>query len=208
MLLAVQEAQAASSEAERAVWAERINHQLDTLTAGSEGRQVADVLHQLLEGGQLAGLEEATGRTCRAAATEALLRLGFPFALEVRPEDLEHLRGQDTDAPGRYPWAPWAAASTQGVGLLAQWAELPGGPLLPEGDEPVLPLVLLMGLALLSLVPALLGPERSDSRRAGLLGLLILALIQLYLGLFGGYYGTFSGGAALLAWLLLVLPRR
>ena len=69
-------------------------------------------------------------------------------------------------------------------------------------------LSLLMGLSLLALVPALLGPERSDSRRAGLLGLLILALVQLFLGLSGGYYGTFSGGAALVAWLLLVLPRR
>ena len=73
---------------------------------------------------------------------------------------------------------------------------------------PVLPLVLLMGLSLLCLVPGGLGPERSASKRAGLLGLLVLSLVQLYLGLFGGYYGALSGGAGLLAWLLLMLPRR
>lgn len=209
VLEAVQEARAATSEAERAVLAERVNHQLDTLEVGDEGRRVADLLHLLLESGQLAGLEDATGRTCRAAATEALLRLGFPFALEVRPEDLEHLRGLDPSAPSRFPWAPWAAAGTLGAGAVTQWwlAQASQHPL-PPGDEAMLPLIVLMGLSLLSLVPALLGPERSDARRAGLLGLLVLALVQVFLGVFGGYYGTFSGGAALLAWLLLVLPRR
>ncbi len=204
----VQEARAATSEAERSSLAERINHQLDTLEVGGEGRRVADLLHQFLESGQLAGLEDASGRTCRAAATEALLRLGFPFALEVRPEDLEHLRALDPSAPSRFPWAPWGAAGALGAGTVTEWLlTQSASPSLPS-EEPLLPLVLLMGLSLLSLVPALLGPERSDARRAGLLGLLVLALVQLFLGVSGGYYGTFSGGAALLAWLLLVLPRR
>jgi hypothetical protein len=203
VLLAVQEARAASSEAERAVLAARINQHLDTLEAGAAGRQVADLLHGLLESDQLAGLEDAEGRTCRAAATEALLRLGFPFALEVRPEDLEHLRGgQGTEG---LSWASWAATGTLGAGIVAQWLLLTG---VPVEEEPVLPLVLLMGLSLMALVPGVLGPERSNSQRAGLLGLLILALIQLYLGVFGGYYGTLSGAAGLLAWLLLWLPRR
>lgn len=203
MLLSVQEARAASSEAERAVLAARINHQLDTLEAGDAGRQVADLLHGLLEGDQLVGLEDAEGRTCRAAATEALLRLGFPFALEVRPEDLEHLRSQDKGSEG-LSWASWAATGTLGAGIVAQWLALSEDP--THGS--VLPLVLLMGLSLMALVPAVLAPERSNSQRAGWLGLLILALIQLYLGVFGGYYGTLSGAAGLLAWLLLWLPRR
>jgi hypothetical protein len=202
----VQEARAASTEAERVGVAARINRQLDTLEAGDAGRQVADLLHQLLEGDQLAGLEDAEGRTCRAAATEALLRLGYPFALEVRPEDLEHLRSLDKGAGG-LPWTSWAALGTLGAGLLAQWLALPEPGLSTEG-QPVLPLIVLMGLSLLTLVPAMLGPERSDSRRAGLLGLLVLALVQLYLGVSGGYYGTLSGAAGLLAWLLLLLPRR
>ena len=89
------------------------------------------------------------------------------------------------------------------AGIAAQW-----GIHIEDVDGPGLPLVLFMGLSLLSLVPALLGPERSASQRAGLLGLLVLSLLQLYLGVFGGYYGALSGGAGLLAWLLLMLPRR
>jgi hypothetical protein len=203
--LAVQEAREASTEDERAVAAAKLNAQLDTLEAGSGGRQVADLLHGLLEGGQLAGLEDTTGRTCRAAATEALLRLGFPFALEVRPEDLDHLRGRDGE-PG-FPWASLAAGGVLGSGLLAQWRALPED--VKSNDTGLLlPLIALMGLSLMALVPGLLAPERSDAKRAGLLGLLLLALVELYLGFFGGYYGTLSGSAGLLAWLLLVLPRR
>ncbi len=203
--LAVQAARAASTEAERAVAAAKLNQQLDTLEAGSGGRQVADLLHELLEGGQLAGLEDTTGRTCRAAATEALLRLGFPFALEVRPEDLDHLRGRD--AGQGFPWASLAAAGVLGTGIVAQWLALSEG--LESNDSGMfLPLIALMGLSLMALVPGLLAPEHSEAKRAGLLGLLLLALVQLYLGFFGGYHGALSGGAGLLAWLLLLLPRR
>jgi hypothetical protein len=200
----VEEARVAATEAERALLAGKLNQQLDALAAGGGSREVADLLEQLLESGQLAGLEDTGGRTCRAAATEALTRLGFPFALEVRPEDLAYLRGQDTDAPG-FPWGPTAAAGLLMTGIVAQWALVQGD---PAREGPGLPLVLLMGLMLMSLVPGVLGPERSASQRAGLLGLLVLSLVQLYLGLFGGYYGALSGGAGLLAWLLLMLPRR
>lgn len=201
----VEEARVASTEADRSLLAGKLNHQLDTLAAGGGSREVADLLQQLLESGQLAGLEDMGGRSCRAAATEALTRLGFPFALEVRPEDLAWLRGQDEESAG-FPWVPTAAGALLVAGIAAQW----GLPLL-QGETlegPALPLVLLMGLMLMCLVPGGLGPERSASRRAGLLGLLVLSLVQLYLGVFGGYYGTLSGGAGLLAWLLLMLPRR
>jgi hypothetical protein len=207
VLLTLEEARAAPTRAQRAGGAARINQQLDTLEAGGSGRQVADLLHELLESGRLAGLEDAEGRTCRAAATEALLRLGYPFALEVRPEDLEHLRGLDKDGR-RFPWASVAAGGTMAAGLLGQWVALPRELFTGENGEQVLPLILLMGLSMLGLVPALLGAERSDARRAGLLGLFMLALVQLYLGVSGDYYGTLSGTAGLLAWLLLLLPRR
>jgi hypothetical protein len=200
----VQQARMAASDAERAGVAGELNQQLDALAAGGGSREVADLLEQLLESGQLAGLEDTGGRTCRAAATEALTRLGFPYALEVRPEDLAFLRGQDEASPD-FPWRPTAAGALLVAGIVAQWA-IHMESLDKEG--PGLSLVLLMGLSLLALVPALLGPERSASRRAGLLGLLVLSLVQLYLGVFGGYYGALSGGAGLLAWLLLMLPRR
>lgn len=205
VLTLVQDARVAASDAERAQVAGELNQQLDALAAAGGSREVADLLEQLLESGRLAGLADAGGRTCRAAATEALTRLGFPYALEVRPEDLDFLRGQGGASQG-LPWVPTAAGALVVAGIAAQW----GVPSLQgEGLEgPVLPLVLLMGLSLMALVPGLLGPERSASQRAGLLGLLVLSLVQLFLGLFGGYYGALSGGAGLLAWLLLMLPRR
>ncbi|HYO71692.1 MAG TPA: hypothetical protein VEU33_37005 [Archangium sp.] len=205
VLALVEEARRAASDAERALVAGTLNQQLDALAAGGGSREVADLLEQLLESGQLAGLEDTGGRACRAAATEALTRLGFPYALEVRPEDLAFLRGQD-GASQDFPWRPTAAGVLLVTGIVAQWGIPP-----PPGERlegPLLPLVLLMGLSLMALVPALLGPERSASQRAGLLGLLVLSLVQLYLGVFGGYYGALSGGAGLLAWLLLMLPRR
>ena len=204
VLALVQDARMAASDAARAQVAGVLNQQLDALAAGGGSREVADLLEQLLESGQLAGLEDSGGRACRAAATEALTRLGFPYALEVRPEDLAFLRGQD-GASKDFPWRPTAAGALLVAGIAAQW-----GIHIEELDleGPGLPLVLLVGLSLLSLVPALLGPERSASQRAGLLGLLVLSLLQLYLGVFGGYYGALSGGAGLLAWLLLMLPRR
>ncbi len=205
VLALVQDARMAASDADRVQVAGRLNQQLDALAAGGGSREVADLLEQLLESGQLAGLEDTEGRACRAAATEALTRLGFPYALEVRPEDLAFLRGQD-GASQEFPWRSTAAGALLVAGMAAQW----GVPLLQgEGLEgPGLPTVLLVGLSLLALVPALLGPERSASQRAGLLGLLVLSLVQLFLGVFGGYYGALSGGAGLLAWLLLMLPRR
>jgi len=206
VLALVQDARVAASDPERAQVAGELNQQLDALAAGGGSREVADLLQQLLESGRLAGLADAEGRSCRAAATEALTRLGFPYALEVRPEDLAFLRGQAEASQG-FPWAPTAAGTLLVAGLAAQWWSFSAHPPGDELDTP-LPLVLLMGLSLLSLVPGGLGPERSASQRAGLLGLLVLSLVQLYLGVFGGYYGTLSGGAGLLAWLLLMLPRR
>lgn len=202
----VEEARVAASDAERVLVAGTLNQQLDALAAGGGSREVADLLEQLLESGRLAGLEDSGGRSCRAAATEALTRLGFPYALEVRPEDLAFLRGQH-EAQG-FPWVPTAAGTLLVAGLAAQGWSFSAHPPGDEWEGPLLPLVLLMGLSLLSLVPGVLGPERSASQRAGLLGLLVLSLVQLYLGVFGGYYGALSGGAGLLAWLLLMLPRR
>lgn len=201
----VEEVRRATTEAGRAALAAKLNARLDALAAEGGSREVADLLEQLLESGQLEGLADAEGRSCRAAATEALTRLGFPFALEVRPEDLAHLRGQDGDSAG-FRWAPWAAGGVLGAGFIAQWVLLleQGGS--QAGAQP--PLSLLMGLALMALLPGVLGPERSLSRRAGLLVLVVASLLQVFLSVFGGYHGAVSGLAGLLAWLLLMLPRR
>jgi len=202
----VEQARAASG-AERAALAGHLNRELEAL--GSEGgsREVADLLLHLLESGQLEGLEEAEGRTCRGVAVETLVGLGYPYALEVRPEDLEYLRNQSQPTRKGLLTKGALAAGVLGTGFVGEWVFLP--PELAEGKSALgLPLFFLMGLALMGLVTALWGDERSDTRRAGLLGLLVLSVVQLYLGSLGGYYGTLSGVGGLLAWLLLLLPRR
>jgi hypothetical protein len=202
----LEEARAAAG-AERAALALHLNRELEALGAEGGSREVADLLLQLLESGRLEGLEDAEGRTCRGVAVETLVGLGYPYALEVRPEDLEYLRTQARPTrPGLLSKGA-LAAGVLGAGFVGEWTMLP--PELANGKSGLgLPLFFLMGLALTGLVTALWGKEGSDARRAGLLGLLVLSLVQLYLGAFGGYYGTLSGLAGVLAWLLLLLPRR
>ncbi|RJS16149.1 hypothetical protein DRW03_31400 [Corallococcus sp. H22C18031201] len=94
------EARALAEEAHHAESSRRpalcsqLNQLMGDVVKQAEGREAADLLHGLLEGGGLAGLADEKGRTCRAAAVEGLLSLGFPYALEVSPEDLAHLRAQ------------------------------------------------------------------------------------------------------------------
>ncbi|WP_257461057.1 hypothetical protein [Archangium lipolyticum] len=200
----VEEARAASG-AERQALAARLNRELEALELEEGSREVADLLLHLLESGQLEGLEAAEGRTCRGVAVETLLGLGYPYALEVRPEDLEYLRNQSR--PNRKGLLPEGAlgAGVLAAGFVGEWMLRPSE--MAEGER-ALGLSLFFLMALTGLVAALWGDERSDTRRAGLLGLLVLSVVQLYLGTLGGYYGTLSGVGGLLAWLLLLLPRR
>jgi hypothetical protein len=200
----LEEARAAAG-AERVALAWHLNRELEALGAEGGSREVADLLLQLLESGRLEGLEEAEGRTCRGVAVETLVGLGYPYALEVRPEDLEFLRHQTRPPQTGLLSKGALAAGVLGAGFVGEWALLP--PELANGKSGLgLPLFFLM--ALTGMVTALWGDEGSDTRRAGLLGLLVVSLVQLYLGVFGGYYGALSGLAGVLAWLLLLLPRR
>jgi hypothetical protein len=202
LLALVEEAQRASGT-EREALAAQVNQQLEVLTSEEDSREVADLLHHLLEGGQLTALMDVEGHSCRGVAVEALLALGYPYALEVRPEDLEHLReGRKPQATP--PWALGGAFLTLAVGLVGQWLRVPPGP--QSGG--VGGLMVLQGLMLLSLVAATQGPGRSALGRVGLGALALLSLIGVILGLFGGYYGAVAGGSGLLACLLLWLARR
>ena len=61
--------------------------------ADEDPRERANVLLSLLDAGSRAGdLTGANGHTVRASAVEALLELGYPYALEVPPEVLEQVR--------------------------------------------------------------------------------------------------------------------
>ena len=57
-------------------------------------RATADCLHGLLASGELATLRASDGTSARAVAVERLLALGYPYALEVSPEDLAHWRAE------------------------------------------------------------------------------------------------------------------
>jgi hypothetical protein len=59
------------------------------LAPGQSPRERADLLLALIEDKQLGGFTGSKGRTVRAAAVEALLSLGYPYALEVPPDALE-----------------------------------------------------------------------------------------------------------------------
>ncbi|MBJ6761038.1 hypothetical protein JGU66_09705 [Myxococcaceae bacterium JPH2] len=93
-VLALAEEARHAESSRRPALCSQLNQLIGDVVKQAEGREAADLLHGLLEGGVLADLEDAQGRTCRAAAVEGLLTLGFPFALEVRPEDLAHLRAE------------------------------------------------------------------------------------------------------------------
>jgi hypothetical protein len=62
---------------------------LARLDLGS-ARATADSLQGLLASGDLATLRASDGTSARAVAVERLLALGYPYALEVSPEDLAH----------------------------------------------------------------------------------------------------------------------
>jgi hypothetical protein len=202
----VEEARRASGP-EREALAAQVHQQLEALASGRGSREVADLLHQMLEGEQLTALRDAEGRSCRGAAVEALLAQGYPYALEVRPEDLEHLR-EGVQPQATSPWVTGAAFLVLAVGLVVQGLGGPPEPSSEPSSEAFGGPLVLQGLMLLSLVAATQGPGRSALGKLGLGGLAFLSFLGLILGLFGGYYGAVAGASGLLACLLLWLARR
>lgn len=60
-------------------------------------------------------LYDGEGTSCRALAVEALLSLGFPWALHLDPSDVDYLRAVK---PTTTPWGGWQAMAVV-TGLLA-----------------------------------------------------------------------------------------
>ena len=57
-------------------------------------RATADCLQTLLSSGELESFRASDGTSARAVAVERLLALGYPYALEVSPEDMTHWRAE------------------------------------------------------------------------------------------------------------------
>ena len=94
---------AAAPEAERIRMTRRIAARLRRLPREVAPDAAARWILRALEESAWLQWADARGRTCRAAAVEALLALGYPWALHVTPEDLEHYRAQSR--PGASPGA-------------------------------------------------------------------------------------------------------
>src|SRR4051794_15113502 len=56
------------------------------------GEHCAHAVNELLADPRLSELQDRHGRNMRALAIAALVRMGYPWALRVSPEDLELLR--------------------------------------------------------------------------------------------------------------------
>ncbi len=90
----VSEARGASDD-ERARLVGELNDVLVAMRApGNERAEAKAVLGQL-DLKSLTGLVDAQGRSARAEAVQTVLTLGFPYALEVTPQDLEFARAQE-----------------------------------------------------------------------------------------------------------------
>jgi len=87
---ALAEARAPGADARvRRTFLDRLAH----LDLGSP-RATADCLLKLLASEDLASVRASDGTSARAVAVERLLALGYPYALEVSPEDLAHWRAE------------------------------------------------------------------------------------------------------------------
>jgi hypothetical protein len=189
-------------EAERPEVASRLNALLAQMAREGGDRQVADTFHRLLEGGKLQGLVDTEGRSCRAVAVESLLALGFPYALEVRPEDLEHLR--TAGRPGRGgPYGPAVPLAVLGMGLAGQTAwEL----LRHDGPDGLV--TVQVGLSLLTAVALWLAPPGTAVYRVGLGLLAAVSGFALVLSLVPGLpAGLWAGLAGLVAAFLAALRK-
>lgn len=87
------------------------------LAEGESPRERADQLLRLLQDDVLGEFTDQDGRQVRPAAMEALLALGYPYALEVPPEVLSRM-----DWPGA---PPLSRSAWWGLGLATFAAALP-----------------------------------------------------------------------------------
>ncbi len=103
-----------ASGRESAVRAEQLLRVLDGLAAAPPSEDAAAELVRALDEHQL-DLEDADGRSCRAAAVGVLLAYGYPHALHLTPEDLQHYRS--ASRPGLTRWG--VVALSAGVAGMA-----------------------------------------------------------------------------------------
>ncbi|MCP3138927.1 hypothetical protein LXT23_16585 [Pyxidicoccus sp. QH1ED-7-1] len=197
LLVLTEQARRASSMPERQELASKLNALLAQMAAEGGDRQVADTFHRLLGSGKLEGLVGTEGRTCRAAAVEALLSLGFPYALEVEPEDLEYLRASGQEGPLARIQPLAVLVTGVGTQLFLELTRSGG----PDGL-----VTIQVGLSALAMMALWLAPPRTPVYRLGLGLLALVSVLGLLLPLVaGGPPGALLGVAGLVAVFLAAL---
>jgi hypothetical protein len=101
--------------------AEHINRCFEQMAERGGSRATADFILRQLDGGRLADLVDGAQRSSRAVAAQALLALGYPYALELSPEDLDHLRREEQRArrPSVAPFIVGAVAAASSVSMAS-----------------------------------------------------------------------------------------
>jgi hypothetical protein len=155
------------------------------LPSGASPRERADLLLSLMNDAQIADYTGTGGRKVRIAASQALLALGYPYALEVPPETLEAIARDEGTRQARLS----ARKSQVGLGLVALSAVLA---LLPAlfiaatkswSSAGEMLASSLATLTVTTLLPTLLIVGRHGVKSLGLVWLTLAALRQLFFGL-------------------------
>ncbi len=90
---------------ERAWLCTLVNRSLAALPAARDKDKQAPLLLQMLDDEALHDMEDDKKVPCRAVAVEALLSIGYPWALQLDPDDVDFLRAHPAFAKSRLPVA-------------------------------------------------------------------------------------------------------
>jgi len=163
-------------------------------------RPLADFLLRWLDKGTLADLEDAEGQTSRAAATAAVLTMGYPYALEISPDDLDHLRERSAVSGTGGTLASFlVVAVTSGFSLLQLWTEGRWTWHLAHLG----PVLALLG----SMMAVVLTRPRGSGRRVALLSLLLAGMLAMSLAASGSPALVLPAIGAMVAF-VMSWPRR
>ncbi|HZN94034.1 MAG TPA: hypothetical protein VFB81_15080 [Myxococcales bacterium] len=194
----LQKADAATGDARRSATGE-LNELLGQMSRFAS-RPVADLLLRWLDQGSLTDLEDGDGQTARAAATAAVLSMGYPYALEISPDDLDHLRehtAPDSSLGG-------SLAATLVVGITSAFA---GTELVAQGWRGHLSHMGALLAVIGTMIAVALTRARGSGRRWALLSLLLSGLVAMSFAVSESSVLLFPAIGAIIAF-AMAWPRR
>jgi hypothetical protein len=205
------DAVAHSSGDDRAELATELNDLLVAMRAPGQEAAESAVVQLALSGKKLHGVVDTRNRSCRKEAVETLLATGFPYALEVTPEDLAFARAYRPKVAGDAPneWKEQMGQRRQGAAIFAtggsaitvvwQLVEmLRGDPGLARGGSVLL-------AVLMAWVTIAFSRRRADTSDQGTFGtaIAVAGLLQIICVAVGGWAGVPALAGAVLAFATL-----